>query len=230
MEAPAVAPRFPKIESPFDREDQDGEYVVFDSWNVDPAWFKGSTIAVEKLDGTNCAVWLESGQVQDVFTRMGDKSMNYVHPYPSDTNHGRIVAAVRNSVQAGYFDGLAEGYHYGEVIGPKIQDNPHEVDEHLFIPFQWARENLRYKSWGEYGQDFEDLSAWFKDGLFSLFYAHYHGTDLDAASVSNGTFCEGVMFTDRTVPHSYTFEVRPESENFAKLRRDMFKWYEGSRH
>lgn len=234
MQAPAVAPRFPKIESPFKRhENAANEYVVYDEWNVDPSWFKGSTIAVEKLDGTNCAVWLDDSVgpwVTDVFTRMGDKSMNYVHPFPHDTNKLRIARAVQNSVAEGYFDGLQSGYHYGEVIGPKIQGNPHEVDEHLFIPFEWARDNLRYESWGEYGQDFDDLSEWFKDGLFSLFHTHYHGVGLDEASVSNGAFCEGIMFTDRTVPLSYTYEEQPEADHFAKLRRDMFDWYTGRRH
>jgi hypothetical protein len=233
MEAPSIPRRFPKIDSPFERhENDDGEYVVYDEWNVDPEWFKEKTYAIEKLDGTNCAVYIENGRVQDSFTRMGNKKMNYVHPYPEDTNHQRIVEAVRNSIDRGLFNSLHEDYHYGEVVGPKIQGNPHELDERLFVPFWYAFKHLRYKSWGEYGQSFEDLSDWFEGGLFSLFYARMHGTDLDTASVSNGTFCEGVMFTGCGAPRAYNWEDAgfPQAENFVKLRRDMFEWYEGTRH
>jgi len=232
MNAPSNPKRFPKIESPFSRhENEDGEYVVYDEWNVDEDWFKNQTYAIEKLDGTNCAIYVEDTQVQDVFTRMGDKSMNYVHPYPGGTNHRRINEAVMNSIDRGFVDNLHEGYHYGEVVGPKIQDNPHELDERLFIPFRYAFENLRYKSWGEYGQDFDDISDWLEDGLFSLFYSRVHGVGLDESSVSNGTFCEGVMITDKSVPRSYSWDDGfPDADNFAKIRRDMFDWYGGTRH
>jgi len=232
MKAPSEPRRFPKIESPFERhENSDDEYVVYDSWNVSPEWFKNETIAVEKLDGTNCAVYIEDARVRDSFTRMGNKSMNYVDPYPQGTDHQRVVRAVHNSISRGLFDSLHDGYHYGEVVGPKIQGNSHELDELLFVPFRWAFDNLRYKSWGEYGQDFDDLSDWFRNGLFSLFYARMHGVGLDEASITNGTFCEGVMFTDKDVPYSYDWQKGwPQADNFTKLRRDMFGWYEGERH
>lgn len=231
MNAPQVAPRFPKIESPFDRhENENDEYVVYDEWMVDPDWFKNQTIAVEKLDGTNCAVYIQNQEVMDVFTRMGQNAMNYVNPYPTSTNHARIVDAVRNSVTRGWMSYLGDGYHYGEVVGPKINGNKHGLDERLFVPFDWARENLSYNSWGEYGQDFDALNEWFRTGLFSLFHAKVHGTDLDSASVSNGAFCEGIMFTDREVPSAWSVETPPRANYFAKLRRDMFEWYTGERH
>lgn len=232
MKAPSTPRRFPKIESPFKRhENAANEYVVYDEWNVDPDWFKNQTYAIEKLDGTNCAIYMEDARVQDVFTRMGAASMNYVHPYPSSTNHRRINEAVMNSIDRNFIRDLHDGYHYGEVVGPKIQGNPHELEERLFIPFRYAFENLRYKSWGEYGQDMEDISEWFESELFSLFYSRIHGVSLDESSVTNGTFCEGVMFTDQSIPYSYDWDAGfPLAENFAKVRRDMFEWYSGSRH
>jgi len=228
MQAPSVPPRFPKIESPFERHENDsGEYVVYDEVNTDVANFT-EWEAVEKLDGTNCAVYVERGEVVDAFTRMGDKSMNYVDPYGS-TNEQRVARAVQNSVSRGYTDGLSEGFHYGETVGPKIQGNPHELDELLFIPFAWLRDKCSYNSWGEYPQDFETISGWFEDDLFSLFYSKMHGVSLQEASVSNGTFCEGIMFT-ADVPNSYDQNAKPPKHAYAKLRRDMFEWYEGQRH
>jgi len=228
MQAPSVPPRFPKVDSPFKRHENDnGEYVVYDKQNTDLSGWREYE-AVEKLDGTNCAVYVERGEVVDAFARTGDKSMNYVEPYGS-TNHQRITRAVQNSVDRGYTDGLADGYHYGETVGPKFNGNPHELDELLFIPFEWLREECSYNSWGEYPQDFKTISEWFKEDLFSLFYSKMHGVSLQEASVSNGTFCEGVMFT-ADVPTAYDHTEPPQATDYAKLRRDMFEWYDGQRH
>jgi hypothetical protein len=229
MQAPSVPPRFPKIESPFERhENEDGDYVVYDNRNSELLQFT-EWQAVEKLDGTNCAIYVENGEVVDAFARAGNKSMNWVEPYGS-TMHQRIARAVQNSVTRGYTDGLAEGYHFGETVGPKINGNNHELDELLFIPFEWLRQKCSYNSWGEYPQDFDTISGWFEDDLFSLFYSKMHGASLDEASVSNGTFCEGIMFTSPEVPRAWSADKPPRSNYFAKLRRDMFDWYDGERH
>jgi hypothetical protein len=230
MRAPTVPPRFPKVESPFDRrENDDGEYVVYDEQNADLAGWREYE-AVEKLDGTNCAVYVDRGRVVDAFARAGDKSMNYVEPFGS-TMHQRIIRGVQNSVSRGYTDGLADGFHYGETVGPTINGNPHELDELLFIPFEWLREKCSYNSWGEYPQDFDTISGWFENDLFSLFYSKMHGVSLDEASVSDGTFCEGIMFTNTDAqPLAFDTDTRPDAANYAKLRRDMFDWYDGERH
>jgi len=228
MSKPDLPPRFPKIESPFERhENANDDYVVYDEINDTVSDFT-EWQAVEKLDGTNCAVYVENGNVQHAYTRMGDKSMNYADPYGS-TNEQRVVSAVQNSVRRGYCDDLSDGYHYGETVGPKIQGNPHELDELLFIPFEWLRDKCSYNSWGNYPQDFDTISGWFENDLFSLFYAKMHGVSLQEASVSNGVFCEGIMFTDN-VPSAYDFERQPDATDYAKLRRDMFGWYDGDRH
>lgn len=230
MNAPSVPPRFPKVQSPFERQENDsGEYVVYDSLNEDLSGFR-EWEAVEKLDGTNCAVYVERGEVVDAFARAGDKSMNYVDPYGS-TIHQRITRGVQNSVGRGYTDGLADGYHFGETVGPSINGNPHELDEILFIPFEWLRDKCSYRSWGDYPQDFDTISEWFEETLFSLFYSKMHGVSLDEASVVNGTFCEGIMFTNTDrVPHAYDMDRQPDGMAYAKLRRDMFEWYDGDRH
>lgn len=223
------APRFPKIHSPFEREERAGGYYVTEEENEDLSWFR-SHVAVEKIEGTNCAVYIdETGRVDGVSTRMGQQPMNYVHPYTTSTNHKRIVNAVQNSNVRGWFDNIEphDAWHYGEVVGPKIQGNPYELDEHLFVPFHRAFNRYRYKSWGEYGQSLDDIRQWFKDGLFSLFYADIHGTDLDTASVTNGTYVEGIMFTHVSAkPYAASWldgKHTPDPDNYAKLRRDMFE-------
>jgi len=206
----------PKIHSPFKRhENSDGDYVVYDEVNEDYEWVfeeAEKVMAVEKLHGTNVSVVIEDGNITAVFNRE-----NRVPAYPRDKQHQYIMRGILNSINRGYLD-LKDGQWFGELIGPKFHNNPHQVDEHVWIPFQrYARKHLEYKSYGEYGTDFDSISRWFKEELFSLFYSQWHGTDLDTASVSNGTFCEGVMFT------------HPDGR-MAKLRRDMFEWYEGERH
>ena len=241
-----MAQRFPKVHSPFEREEnEDGEYVVYDEVNDGYEWVfeNDDVLAVEKLDGTNCAVELEHGEhglELEAWTRHGHESFQVAEPY-GQFAHRRIVRAVQNSMRRGYLDGLEDGVHYGESVGPAFQGNPHELDENLFIPFSWLVDKCSYNSWGKYPKDFDTISGWFEEDLFSLFYSRMHGTDLQDASVSNGTFCEGIIFLHPG--GGYTQEgIDPEEEelssgvyrkyepHMAKLRRDMFDWFEGERH
>ena len=153
-----IPERFPKVQSPYHRaEDSDGDYTIEASrefadgylrdecaWLVERA---ADVEAIEKLDGTNMAIHIgehEHGglSVTDVATRMGDKSMNRVDPFGPRTNHHYISRAVQNAISRGYTDQLADeygtGWFFGEAVGPKFQGNPHELDEHLFIPFEWV--------------------------------------------------------------------------------------------
>lgn len=204
----------PKIHSPFKRhENSEGEYVVYDEINEGYKWVfeeAEKVKAVEKLHGTNVSVTVENGSITSVFNRS-----NRIKPYTKANQY--ITKAVLNSVKRGYLE-LTDGQHFGEVIGPKLHNNPHQVDKHYWIPFQkYAQKHLEYNSYGEYDTDFDSISHWFKEELFSLFHARWHNTGLEEAKVANGAFCEGIMFT------------HPDGR-MAKLRRDMFEWYDGERH
>ena len=234
--------RFPKVKSPFKREeDKDGNYVVYDEVNDGFEWVfeNDDVIAVEKLHGSNCCVDIEYGeQGKEIrsYTRHGHEPMQEVEPYSSMTEHHWLTRAFQNSLRRGYLDGLDEGVHYGEVVGPDFHGNAHELDENLFIPFEWLADKCAYKSWGKYPKTFDALKNWFNEQLSSLFYARMHGTDLDTASVSNGTFCEGIIFLHPEGTYNedsiYTEEeelndglYRKYSPYHAKLRRDMFSGY-----
>lgn len=253
-----IPDRFPKVESPYRRaENSNGDYVVdpdgeflgvvdgFD-WVFDRA---DEAEAIEKLDGTNMAVYVEhtNGQwgVTRAATRMGNKLMNEVHPWGTNTNHAYITRAIQNSVRRGYVRLVAneygEGWFFGEVIGPRFQGNPHELDEHLFLPFDWIRDKLAYKSYGKYDTSFEAIRDWFRgedNGLFSLFASRMHGQDLEASRPTNGTFVEGLIlihpdFDGRIRPDDLTVGNRSDLgseghsvKEIAKLRRDMYEGFQ----
>jgi len=240
-------PRFPKIHSPFKRkENEDGEYVVYDEVSDGYEWVfqNDDVLAVEKLHGTNTAVRIRQGEhglLLDGYTRHGPEPFQQVDPYSADYHHRRICRAIQNSYRRGYLDELGEGVFYGETVGPDFHGNEHELEENLFIPFDWLVDKCSYKSWGKYPKDFETISGWFEENLFSLFYARMHGTSFETASVENGTFCEGIIFIRPDAQYNaQSIELEEEelsngmyrkyAPNMAKLRRDMFGWFEGERH
>lgn len=119
-----------------------------------------------------------------------------------------VMEAVRASYKRGYCR-FADGQYFGEAVGPRIQGNKYKLSECIWLPFNtYFAKHLTYKTWGKYPKDFETISAWFKDGLFPLFSAS-HG--------DKEGFVEGVVF-------------HHTDGRMAKLRRDMFDWYEGKRH
>lgn len=243
--------RFPKVKSPFDRQENDeGEYVVYDEVMDGYEWvFENPNVkCVEKLDGTSCAIKVKQSSEGTVpvaaYTRHGTEPFQQAEAYSNNFAHRRIVRAVQNSQRRGYLTGSADGVHYGEAVGPDFQGNPHELDENLFIPFGWLYDKCAYNSWGNYPKDLDTISGWFEEDLFSLFHSRMHGCDLEESSVSNGTFCEGVIFVHPDVGRRGYREdgIIPDEEqlsggmyrkvhpHLAKLRRDMFDWFEGERH
>lgn len=228
----------PKIHSPFKRKEfiiNDGErdkpqdkatpkeiqdadetaYVVYDEINDGYNWVfeNDDVMAVEKLHGTNVSVIVEGGNITAVFNRT-----KRVTPYPSNKTHQYIAKGIMNSINRDYCE-LPDGQWFGELIGPQFHGNPYDLDKHYWIPFKrYAQKHLSYTSWGKYPKTFDAISDWFRDGLFSLLQCRWNGMSPSEASVSNGYFCEGIMFT------------HPDDDRMAKLRRDMFDWYNGRRH
>lgn len=205
--------RFPKLESVFVREKtEDGLFLVTDEIKPGYEWvFEDESVrAVEKIDGENIAVtFSDDGAVSNIFTREG----NIAEPF-TDKRMAYIVKGVVESHRRGWIDKLSEKQiHYGELIGPTVQDNPYNVDTHLWIPFEYAYNNFHYESWGEYPQEFDDISYWFEDGLLPLVHSQLHNKSIN----ENDAYVEGVVFT------------HPDGRK-AKLRRDMFSWYGGDRH
>jgi hypothetical protein len=241
-----IPTRFPKVLSPYTRAESDTDSYIIEASErpyvqTDFEWVfnrADEVAAVEKLDGTNMAVYVEDGDVVGGATRYSDRSMGQLDPFGPTTHHF-LTQAVQNSIRRGYIDFVSDsygdGWFFGEAVGPKIQGNPHELDERLFIPFDWLRDKCEYESYGQYETDFASIKQWFagkENGLFSLFASRMHGQDLRSSRPDNGTFVEGIIFVhpDQTGP------IRPgtltQIENrergvreLAKLRRDMFRPY-----
>lgn len=196
----------PKIESPFKRKlNKNNNYIVYDEIAEGMQWVfeDDSVMAIEKLHGTNVSILIQEGTVTAIFNR--------TERIPFITKGKRwIIEAMLESKSRGYLEFLGDGQHFGEVIGPKVNGNPYNLTEHIWIPFSnYAQEHLKYKSWGKYPKNFKTISDWFKDDLIPLF-ASMRGNREDG-------FVEGIVFT------------HPDGR-MAKLRRNMFDWYSGSRH
>lgn len=161
------------------------------------------------VHNSNVSVVIEGGNITAVFNRK-----NRIPAFNSSKQW--ITKGILNSINRDYLN-LKDGQWYGELVGPNVNGNPYDLDEHLWIPFQrYSWKHLEYKSWGKYPKNFDTISRWFKEDLIPLFYSKIHGVSFDEAR-ENG-FVEGIVFTD------------PETLEMAKVRRDMFSWYKGERH
>lgn len=209
---------FPKLHAPFTRsKNKNGEYVVKNEIKDGYEWvFEDESVrAVEKIDGTNTSVFINSdGTVETVYSRMGEDSINQIKPFTSE--HPFIIKGVLNSLEKGWLDNLEpETQQYGELVGPKVNGNPYDLSEHLFVPFEYLYNHVHYKSWGDYPKTYEVISGWFEQELLPLFYARMN--NLKFNELPEDAFVEGIVFT------------HPDGRK-AKLRRDMFEWYNGERH
>ena len=208
---------FPKLHSPFKRENIDGNYVVTPKINSGFEWvFKDTdnVKAVEKLHGSNVSVVIEDGEVVEGYTRVGKEDIQKVDPYKPQ--HSRIAEGIAKAVRLNYFDGYSDGQHFGEIIGEGFHGNPYDIKGHIFVPFKRLREKVHFYSYGDHPTTYGSISNWFKNDLNPLFYSKWHGLGFDEAEDQG--FIEGVVFY-----HEKTGQM-------AKLRRDMFEWYEGGRH
>ena len=193
----------PKLHSPFVREMVEKKYIVTPKIDEDLKWVfeDGDVIATEKLDGTNVSIVIENGKVTRVFNRK-----NEIQIFGSKQRF--IIDGVMNAYDKGYCN-FTDGQYFGELVGPKVQKNPLGLKEHLWVPFEKVRNSYVYKSWGKYPKDYKSISDWFKDDLFSLFIIQRTGLKKKP---------EGVVF------------YQPSTGKMAKLRVDMFDWFQGRRH
>lgn len=188
----------PKLHSPFIRKLINNRYLVTPDIDPDYSWVfdDDSVLAIEKLNGTNVSILIEDGIIRGIWNRK-----NRIPFF--NTTHSFIVQGLLNSYNKGYIQMLPDGQHFGELIGPKLNCNLYNLPEHLWIPFNtYARNHLRYKSWGKYPKDYDTISTWFKE-LMPLFNLRKGNRD---------GFVEGIVFT------------HPDGR-MSKLRCDMFDWY-----
>jgi len=193
---------FPKLESPFIREESKKGYLVQKEINTGFEWLTDKGVmAVDKLDGTNVGITVKDGNITRIFNRTNEKFIWNIHQTKWE---GACMEGLAKSIQRGWLGELGDGEHYGELIGEIFNGNRHQLQGHLFVSFKYLLKNCFWKSWAsnKYPKDFDTISEWFKD-LPSLFNQRMKLPDIQA---------EGLIF------------YHPDGR-MCKLRRDMFEWY-----
>ncbi len=212
VECPFVRKTFPISKEYFEKYGRKYQlrkpemYLVVNEINPGFEWVidDPDTIAVEKLDGTNVKIATENGRLTALQNRK-----NIIDPLQIMKGKTFIIEGVFTAIQKGFVEDNAE--QSGEIIGPKLQGNPYQLDGHIWYPFEKSIKHLKYKSFHEHERSLENFSLWFKDHLKSLYHTKKVGYE-------NAAFAEGVIF----------YNLRRKSENksyMAKLRRDMFEWF-----
>ena len=194
---------FPKIQCPFVRQDIDGKWKVTDKITPYFDWvFKDDgVIATDKLDGTNICCIFEQGILQCVDNRTNRLIAQPCLSANWRTDTYRVVEGVLQAMKRGWIDKFFTGRMYGELVGPTVNKNLHNLDMHLFVPFDYIKQHCHWKSWSanKYPKTFDSIKKWFED-LPSLFTKRITKQEGPA---------EGIVF--------YRKDGR-----MAKLRRDMF--------
>lgn len=202
----------PKLESPFVRKINDNDdYIITNEITPGAEWvFNGGedeVVCTEKLDGTNVSILIKEGIIVSIWNRT-----ERIPFFNKGKKH--IIDGLLNSFERGYMEFLDDGQHFGELVGPKVNGNPLQLKEHLWIPFNsYAREKLSYHSWHKYPKSFENINKWFLDeidegGIFSLFMRRNEIKQKP----------EGVVFHNLKTGQMF------------KLRLDMLPDYKGRRH
>lgn len=190
---------FPKIQCPFVRVKRNGGYYATPEINPGFEWVfeEKGVIAVDKLHGTNICVNIDKhGYISSIHNR---GNVVIEHPalctnIPSDAV--RFIEGVLYAMKKGYIEKQKNTKIYGELIGPNINGNIHNVNEFRFIPFTYLKMKKHWNSWirGDYPKTFDAIKDWMK---------HYQ-------SLYSRTDGEGVVF------------YHPDGR-MAKVRKDMFE-------
>ena len=201
---------YPKTQGVFVRENVGKRYLAKPEVLEGQEWvFDHGVQAVDKLHGTNvCVILDKQGNVLAIDNRTQRLQDGMQLDVRNAKDQSRAMIGVFEAAKRGWFKDihLEDDFTrvYGELIGPGINGNMHEVSGPTFVPFQHLKGSCAWKSWveGRYPKNFESLSESFKE-LPSLFSKKYCQRDILA---------EGLVFW------------HPDGR-LAKLRRDMFEWY-----
>ncbi|MDO8641459.1 MAG: RNA ligase family protein [Nitrosarchaeum sp.] len=235
IEVKEVLTNFPKIECPFirryykaDKEqlrhflsthkmrlNYDGLlYLITPEINPGYEWVfeDRDTFATEKLDGTNIKIMVKDKRIAIVQNRSNPP----IDLFRIDIDNSRYIEGLSFAISRKYIKD--DGEYAGELLGPKVQNNPYKLTTHEWYPFDVAISSLRFTAFDKhtlYDRSFSSLSVWFKDYLRSLYYVKRH----KEVKMVDSIFAEGVVF----------YNLKRKAANLwpwmAKMRRDMFRWY-----
>lgn len=134
---------FPKLQSPFIRGGD--PYLVTTKIDENYRWvFEDKVVlAVDKLDGTNICVRIKDGIITNVFNRTTEK---YIFAISMTAWEGACMEGIAKAIQRGWLKNLPDGDHYGELIGEMFNNNRHQLQGNLFVPFSYLKKNCFWKS------------------------------------------------------------------------------------
>ncbi len=127
-----------KIPTIFDRGEN---FRVVDQVREGCEWvFAGEGTATEKIDGTNVRLTIRANQCVRVEkrrnpTKVQKKSGIIDGWYVDADEYGQEDKWIFEAVKNTDFAKWPDGEHSCEALGPKIQGNPLELEQHLVVPF-----------------------------------------------------------------------------------------------
>ena len=213
----------PKLQSPFLRDTVNNAYVCTPRIDDELRWvFTEESQAIEKLDGTNVSITVKNSQIIAINNRL-----NPVIWWKKGSK--RFIEGITEAIEKEYIkiEELEDGQYFGELIGPSVNANPYKLDKHLWLPLVFMREHLRYKFWDDFVKELkglgdEEILAKTRELFKSLWslYKRRRGIkgEVDENTVFTGMAAEGIVFYAKN------------TNEMAKLRRDMFDWFKGKRH
>jgi len=207
---------FPKLESPFDREEIKGVgYVCVPRFRREYAWIlnKALVIPTEKFDGTNVSVVVQDGRISRMLNRM-----NVIDIWKS---HEHFFNGIKRAVDEKKFvpDFLEDGQYYGELCGPKINGNPLGLDYNIWIPFDYIKEHFMfrfYASWLDEMKLTENSSDTELYEAFRQLFSELKSLWFRKRGIEKAP--EGIVFYNK------------QTGQMCKLRVDMWDTFKGERH
>jgi len=212
----------PKLESPFEREEIKGiGYVCVPKFRKEYKWIldKDKVIATEKFDGTNVSIYVENGDIKKVLNRE-----NNIDIWKSKK---RYYDGVKNAIDTKKFKlyMATDGQYFGELIGNKIQGNPYDLKEVIWLPFNYIQNHYYFKFYYDWlDENFKvldvdvkyDLTDDFYYEKFSELFKNLKSIYFRSKGIEKAP--EGIVFYNK------------ETRQMCKLRVDMWDWYKGNRH
>lgn len=237
----------PKLYTPFIRDFSSGKSNVTPvinpiyRWVFDPK----QVIAVDKLDGTNCSVIIEDGNITHIFNRT-----NRVKLFV--TGQFQFIEGIYTAIENGYINlnkHIGTNQVFGELIGPKLQGNPYKLTKHAWVPFDYLKEKYYYKFWNSALEELHKVTPEpsdtllfdFTDKIFRSLWSLYKRAkkvegkieDINKDTLFTGLAAEGIVFYKRNADINETIigdDGVHYRTNICKLRRDCFAWWRGKIH
>lgn len=108
------------------------ETLEFNPWPKIPRGQHENITITEKMDGSNSCIIVKNSKIVGIQSRK-----RFISPGKETDNFGFARWVHENAEEVLK---LGEGEHFGEWVGPGIQNNPHNLEErafYLFNTFRW---------------------------------------------------------------------------------------------